>query len=240
MECPLAAVRVVATHLPSIIAALECILDTCNLTSEAKSEANGLKNYFKTFDAVVLLTVWVKVLQCIENRNLIHQARDISLGIEAANIKALQEEIQAIRDEWDLLLTEASLVAQAMEIPAQFQSEGRCKRKRKHMLDETTQEDATEESAEDAFRNNIFSIISNLSTRFQSIANICETFAPILKLPDMTEEQIKTQCRALTRKYNKDLTAEFENEMLHLSTIYSATFPHTLSPLELLNAIYKM
>lgn len=240
----IAAVRIVATHLPSIIAALERILATYNLTSEAKSEANGLKNYFKTFDAVVLLTVWVKVLQCIENRNLILQAGDISLDIETANIKELLDEIQAIRNEWDSLLAEASLVAQTMEIPAQFESEERRKRKRKRMPDEMTQ-DATEESAENAFRNNIFfiamdSIISNLSARFQTTAAICETFAPILKLTDMTEEQIKTTCRALTRKYHRDLTAEFENEMLHLHTIYSATFPHTLSPLELLNAIYKM
>lgn len=48
-------------------------------------------SYFKTFDAIVLLTVWVKILQCIENRNVILQAGDISLDVEAANIKALQE-----------------------------------------------------------------------------------------------------------------------------------------------------
>uniref|UniRef100_A0A1A8IJ03 TTF-type domain-containing protein n=2 Tax=Nothobranchius kuhntae TaxID=321403 RepID=A0A1A8IJ03_NOTKU len=153
----IAAVRVVATHLPSIIEALECILATCNLTSEAKFEANGLKNYFMTFDAVVLLTVWVKVLQSIENRNLILQAGNISLDIEAANIKALQEEIQAIRNEWSSLLAEASLVAQAMEIPVQFKREDRRKRKRKCMPDEMmTQGDIPEESAEDAFRYNIF------------------------------------------------------------------------------------
>lgn len=139
----IAAVRIVVTLLPSIIEALECILATCNLTSEAKSEANVLNNYFKTFDAVVLLTVWVKVLQCIGNRNLILQAGDISLDIETANMKALQDEI-------------------------------------------------------------------------------------------------KTTCRALTRKYHKDLTVEFENKTLRLRTIYSATFPRTLSLLELLNAIYQM
>ena len=70
-----------------------------------------------------------------------------------------------------------------------------------------------------------------LECRFQIRAAVCETFAPILKLTDMTEKLIKTTCRALTRKYNKDLTAELENEMLHVTTIYSATSPNTLSPL---------
>ncbi|KAL7372369.1 hypothetical protein ABVT39_015108 [Epinephelus coioides] len=174
----IAAVRVVAAHLPSILEALECVLATCSLTSEAKSEANGLISYFKTFDAIVLLTVWVKILQCIDNRNVILQAGDISLDVEAANIKALQEEMQALRNRWDSLLAEASLVAQEMDIPDHFRSEERRKWKRKRMPDEMTQEDATtEDSAENAFRNNIFfvamdSIISALSARFQTTANI--------------------------------------------------------------------
>uniref|UniRef100_A0A3B1IJ48 TTF-type domain-containing protein n=1 Tax=Astyanax mexicanus TaxID=7994 RepID=A0A3B1IJ48_ASTMX len=242
----IAAVRVVAAHLPSILEALECVLATCSLTSEAKSEANGLINYFKTFDAIVLLTVWVKILQCIDNRNVILQAGDISLDVEAANIKALQEEMQALRNRWDSLLAEATLVAHAMDVPDHFRSEERRKRKRKCMPDEMRQEDATtEDSVKNAFRNNIFfvamdSIISALSARFQTTANICETFAPILKLSDMTEAQIKTTCRALAKIYHMDLSQEFENEVLHFCTIYDATFPKNLSSLELLNAIWEM
>jgi hypothetical protein len=65
----------------------------------------------------------------MENRNLILQAGDVSLDIEAANIKALQEEMQDLRCEWDSLLAKACKVAQAMEIPAQFQGEEKRKRK---------------------------------------------------------------------------------------------------------------
>lgn len=242
----IAAVRVVAVHLPSILEALECVLATCSLASEAKSEANGLISYFKTFDAIILLTVWVKILQCIENRNVILQAGDISLDVQAANIKALQEEMQALCDRWDSLLAEASLVAQTMGVPDHFRTEERRKRKRKRMPDEMTQEDATtEDSAENAFRNKIFfvamdSIISALSARFQNTTKICETFAPILKLTDMTAEQIKEACQTLAKMYDKDLSENFENEVLHFRTIYDATFSKTLSSLELLNAIWKM
>lgn len=45
-----------------------------------------------------------------------------------------------MRNEWDTLLAEASLVAQAMEIPAQFQSEDKQTRKRKRMPDESCEE----------------------------------------------------------------------------------------------------
>ncbi|CAL9693151.1 unnamed protein product [Knipowitschia caucasica] len=213
----IAAVRVVANHLPSIIEALDSIIETCNLTNEAKYEANGLKKYFSQFDAVVLLTVWVKVLQCIENQNLILQAGNISLDVEAANISALKEEMQALRNEWDSLLSEAILVAKEMEIPPQLQcEEDKRKKRRKRMYDETvTQGEMCEENTEHAFRNKVFyvaldSIISALTTRFQTTACVCDTFAPLLKMTEMTEEQMKILCQTLTTKYNKDLTAEFE------------------------------
>lgn len=110
---------------------------------------------------------------------MILQAGDISLDVEAASITALQDDMQAIRNEWDSLLTEASLVAQAMEIPAQFQGEEKRKHKRKRMPDETTEDDNTAESTGIAFRNNLFfvamdNIISASSRRFQTIAAICE------------------------------------------------------------------
>lgn len=51
------AIKPVAKHLLSVIKALDSIVVTCGLTSEARSEANGLRKYFMSFDAVVLLAV---------------------------------------------------------------------------------------------------------------------------------------------------------------------------------------
>lgn len=133
-----------------------CVLASCSLTIEAKSEVKGLISYFKTFDDIVLLTVWVKILQCIENRSFILQAGNIPLDVEAANIKALQEEMQVLCSKWNSLLVEATIVAQAMDVSDHFQSRERRKRKRKRMPDETTQDETTEDSAENAFHNNIF------------------------------------------------------------------------------------
>lgn len=94
----IAVVHVVATHLPMIIEVLESILVSCNMTNEARPEDHGLKNYFKTFDTIVLLTVWMKVLQCIENRNVTLQAGDVLLDTVTNNIRALQGE--TVRPPW--------------------------------------------------------------------------------------------------------------------------------------------
>ncbi|GAA6083819.1 zinc finger MYM-type protein 1-like isoform X1 [Tachysurus ichikawai] len=82
----IAAVKPVANHLPSIIEALDTILAKCSLTNEARSEASGLKQYFMSFKAIVL-TVWKKILQSIEDRNLILQSGKISIKVEIDNIQ---------------------------------------------------------------------------------------------------------------------------------------------------------
>lgn len=77
-----------------------------------------------SFEAIVLFTVWwCKVLQHTEDRNLVLQSGKISLDVQAKNIEALKEEMLAIREKWDILLSEASLVANQMEIEPTFSKE---------------------------------------------------------------------------------------------------------------------
>lgn len=112
--------RSVAKHLPGVIQALDTLISTGNLTSEAKAEAQSLKTYFQSFNAVLLLMFWVKVLQCIEDRNLTSPSSTISLDVQAVNIKELEEEITHIRASWDSFLTEATAVARSMGIKSQL------------------------------------------------------------------------------------------------------------------------
>lgn len=141
------AVKPVAKHLPSVIKALDSIVMTCSLTSEARSEANGPRKFLMSFDAIVLLTVWLKVLQSIENRNVILHSGKISLEIEAANIRALTEEIQSLRDAWNSLLAEAKLIAEEINVTPQLSKECSRQKKRRRFHDETSEEETTQESS---------------------------------------------------------------------------------------------
>lgn len=240
------AVKPVAKHLPSVIKALDSIVMTCSLTSEARSEANGLRKYLMSFDAIVLLTVWLKVLQSIENRNVILQSGKISLDIEAANIRALTEEIQSLRDAWDSLLAEAKLIAEEINVTPQLSKECSRQKKRRRFHDETSEEETTQESSETVFQNTVFfftamdGIISDLDTRFQTTANIVNKFSAVLKVGQISEDKISSVCQPLITKYSRDLTPDFENEVRHLNSVYASSFPPNLSPLELLNAICKL
>lgn len=198
-----------------------------------------------SFDAIVLLTIWVKVLQCIDCRNVILQSGKISLEVEAANINALKDEMQALRNEWDSLLSEATLVANEMRIPPRFKKELSRERKRKRFFDEAPPEETGQSDCAERFRNTVFftamdHIISDLETRFQTIANIVEEFAAIIKVGQLRDSDVAALCHPLMSKYTKDLTPQFESEIRHLNTVFSATFPSDCTSLELLNSIYKM
>ena len=239
------AVKPVAKHLPSVLKSLDSIVMTCSLTSEARSEANGLRKYFMSFDAVVLLTVWLKVLQSIDNRNVILQSGKISLDIEAANIRDLTEEMQSLRDAWDTLLAEAKLIAGEMNVTPQLSKESSRQKKRRRFHDETAEEETTQESSETVFRDTVFytamdRIISDLDTRFRGIAHIVNEFSAVLKVGQISEGKISSVCQPLITKYSSDLTPDFENQVRHLNSVYAANFPPNLSPLELLNAICRL
>lgn len=61
-----------------------------------------------------MCTVWVKILQHIDDRNVILQTGGLTLEQEMANIEALSEEINLLKNEWDSLLCEARHVAVAI------------------------------------------------------------------------------------------------------------------------------
>lgn len=72
------AVEPVAQRLPSVPEALDNIFMTCSLTSEVKSEASSLKNVL--CHSIISFAVWLKVLQCVDDRNENFQSGKILTG----------------------------------------------------------------------------------------------------------------------------------------------------------------
>ncbi|OCT57850.1 hypothetical protein XELAEV_18002940mg [Xenopus laevis] len=198
------AIRPVAKKLPSILQALEKIISSRRLTSDAQSEAVGLYNYFSFFRAILLATFWLKVLQCFDERNKILQARSVSMEIGVANIRALAEEMKSLREKWPALLSEARLVADGMEILAELMNTQQIRQKK------------------------------------SQTPEICNLFAPILKLRKLTNEDLEASTKLLVAKYPQDLTDSLLDVLQHLRKVYNETFEGSLGQLELLNCIYDL
>lgn len=238
------AVRPIARHLPSVIEALEELIETRRqkLTAEAYSEAVGLRKYFSSFKAVLMAVLWVKVLESFDERNLILQSRAITMEIAAANIKNLTDEMQSLREEWPTLLSEAKLVAQSVGIAEEFPSE----RRQGNRITRGHQIECSEDmNPETKFKRNVFliimdSLITELKHRFQHMDHICSVFSPILSFNNMNTDDIREKCKILIQTYSEDLTPSLESEIIHLRNIHQATFNKITDPLGLLNAIYLL
>ena len=92
-------VRPVAAHLPGNLSALED-LEKRNLTTEMRSDIQGLKTYFES----LMASIWVKVLTAIDYRNKVLQARSATLDVEVDNIQSLIEDLKQLREQWDAIL----------------------------------------------------------------------------------------------------------------------------------------
>ena len=59
--------------------ALQRAMDELDLTEEMLAQARSLKKWLKSFETVLLLTIWVKILQCVNDVSRLLQSQSISI-----------------------------------------------------------------------------------------------------------------------------------------------------------------
>ena len=97
-------------------------------------------------------TLWLKLLTIIHETNLVIEVRDVTLDVARDNIDCLMKHIQLIREQWDVMLEEAKLVAQNEGISSDFSLSRRL----------STQSEAEQHCKVKVFINVIDSILSGL------------------------------------------------------------------------------
>ncbi|KAG5874344.1 hypothetical protein JTB14_006548 [Gonioctena quinquepunctata] len=102
------------------------ILET-NLSSETQADVDFLTDWFKTFEFMLLTSV--KIRQTIDERNKILQSPKISVKDSENILLGLTEDIETLRDSWELILREAKTVASSFDITAELKPTRERKRK---------------------------------------------------------------------------------------------------------------
>lgn len=138
-----------------------------------------------------MCTVWVKIREHIEDRNLLLQTGSLSLDQEAANTEVLQQEIISLRSKWDSMLVEGQNIAHAMGIPPVFTHS------RQRKCQRTEERSDAQEIPDVTYRNFVYyvavdSIIAQLTSRIQSTRDICNDFKGILKFQQLSEEDLSS------------------------------------------------
>lgn len=105
------AVKPFANHLPGLECALE-ELSKLKLTSETRADLNGILQYVRTFECLLMGSIWFKILSTINERSVILQAMDATIYVEVQN---LISDLQFIRDGWNSILQESQHVASGLK-----------------------------------------------------------------------------------------------------------------------------
>ncbi|XP_029159619.1 uncharacterized protein LOC114940757 [Nylanderia fulva] len=110
------------------------------------------------------------------------------------------------------------------------------------MADEEEDEDgAGQVTADVTFKREVFyvildQVIEDLTERFKSMQELCESFSVLWEIRFMLNDEIEKRATNLVDKYSTDL----QYELVDLKTVYVANFgEEALQPLELLNALQK-
>ena len=218
-------------------------LEKLNLTSEIRSDIQGLKTYVESFQCILMASIWVKVLTAIDYRNKVLQARSATLDVEVDNIQSLIEDLKQLREQWDAILDESKLVVENIGIEPVLPE---CRqRKRKRFADEACMsvQDDRNCSQKDHFRNNVFyvildCVIGNMTNRYDSIHALESMFGFLWKYLNMNDSEVEEKVKFFVSQYAGDVSSELVQEILHLKAIHTSNLGEKpLNPIYLLNKL---
>lgn len=232
-------VKPFAKNLPGLRKSLEEI-KKLNLTAETLRDVNGILKYMSTFECVLMASIWFKILQAINERNLVLQEMNATIDVEVDNLRSLLADLQLLRDQWSGIYNECKIVADNFIDTSSILRPAR-KKKRVDSSHDIVNEDCTIEEID--FKRNTFfviidSIMSGISRRFQAINELNETFSFLWQFSDTNIQECQTAAEKFAVKYPADVSQNLSNEIIHLKNIYEANFGPQLPPFDLLNAIY--
>lgn len=225
----------------------ELISSGLTLTSDVRSDINGLIKYLGTFECVLMASIWLKILTMINYRSTVVQAQNATINVEADNIESLITELKDLRNSWGKILEECKLVAYNIKVSITFPEKRQKIRKR--FSDETPDEVGTSVvSEEESFKRNVFyvildTLIGELTERFQAVKAINEKFQFLWMFQYLEGAELIRQCTSFFYEYKSDVSEEIIDEIKHLKHIYKDNLEQTDNmypdPLSMLNMICK-
>ncbi|XP_047124252.1 uncharacterized protein LOC124806971 [Hydra vulgaris] len=206
------------------------------------NQTKSLGKYFKSFESVVLLTIWYKTLQNIDNVSRCLQSESIAIEEEVILIQLLLDDLGRIRSSWNCILTEAKLVAGNLG----FETEFRVKRTRgvKKFYEEPSNTAHYHDNTEKNFEVNIFNvaldhIILQIQSRFNVVKKVSSQFSFIwLQFEDPSSQDDKA--RQLAKFYSNDVKEDdLIEEICHFDRLKASSLFSKSNSLNLLNQIYS-
>uniref|UniRef100_A0A8D8RCD6 Zinc finger MYM-type protein 1 n=2 Tax=Cacopsylla melanoneura TaxID=428564 RepID=A0A8D8RCD6_9HEMI len=224
-------------------------IETLNLTAETRRDVEGLKKYIKSFNCLLMSSIWLKILKAIDIVNKILQSATTTVDIAVKNVRSLIETLKKMRSfQFECIFEETVTIANKIEWPETFIEDTKRGLKRKRMADES---DDIEErvNAKDLFRRDTYNVkldkvIQDITVRFESLEELTKLFSVLWLSHTYKDSLIEKNTELLIRSFPNDLDIEIVDELKNMKMVYSANFGgesgETIQPLELLNKLLEM
>ena len=248
------AVRPLTQRPREIANALE-LLTKLDLTADVKNQVTSLIKWIKSFEYVVLVTFWFKVLHLIDDFSRVVQSRKITLDEELRLFNLLISDLVRLRNSWPNILEESRLVATNLDFATEFVEKRVRRRRIRHNEPDTAHyhSQPEKEFEVEVFNVALDNVLEQFRQRFETIEKINSIFAFIWSDSDSEENghgldveenndlplTLEDKVQALVKLYPNDLSEEeFVVEIRHFKRIKQTLFGANLNPVELLNKIY--
>ncbi|KAK5648368.1 hypothetical protein RI129_003260 [Pyrocoelia pectoralis] len=180
------------------------------LSSETKTEATSLLGNISKFEFLVVTCFWYNILQKIDRVNKFLQRNDLTVDRAIRNIHCLLCFLESTRNNAPSdAIVEAKNIAENNNLPADFQSKR--KRKKKRMFDEGCEDESPNLSEGDLFKIALLAIVDGivnvLKSRFQALEEINEKFGFLngSNFHQMDVKDLKAEVEKLSDIYQDDI-----------------------------------
>ena len=87
--------------------------DVCN-------DVENLIQWLQSLEFVLLITIWFKVLQTINDVSVLVQGSTITIDEELRLIESLKDDLKRVRESWSVISVESKLVASSLGLSEHF------------------------------------------------------------------------------------------------------------------------
>ena len=105
------AIKLFTKRPREILTCLNQLQEHLDLPADISNEVDFLIDWMQTFEFVLMTTIWLELLQAINDVSILLQKLNITLDKETLLIKNLLSDLQRIRNSWEVILQESKLVA---------------------------------------------------------------------------------------------------------------------------------
>ena len=179
------AVEAALQNLPALVVALQRIVDgeIQNCTPKQLAEAKGILVTLSTYEFLLVLIFWSKVLKKAFDLSTYLQKNSLDLITASHLITIFENDMKIMRTEYESefkqIEIEATVLAQKCDILVEYKQHRHHKRKRFHeeIAEDEAVFDARKKFIVESYLVSLDSVINSTSKRFQNFQNVASKFS---------------------------------------------------------------